>query len=85
MDPHKKNKKKKTFKLKDAITCSSHQEINFNSVNHIHICYTQALNNCVNYFPNVTDLTMDDKFDTSITTSLNRIISLSRITKLSNH
>ncbi|CAF4530148.1 unnamed protein product [Rotaria socialis] len=62
-----------------------HIKINFNSVNHIHICYTQALNNCVNYFPNVTDLTLDDKFDTSITTSLNRIISLSRITKLSNH
>ncbi|CAF1389491.1 unnamed protein product, partial [Rotaria sordida] len=83
-DPHKK-KYNKTFKLIEANTCSSHQEINLNSINHIHLCCIEALNKYKNYFQNVTDLTVDCKLDScnrSITTTLNRIIPLPRITKL---
>lgn len=73
------------FKLKDAITYSFDQEINLNSVKHIYICCTRALNNCINYFSNVTDVTIDcqvNSHNKSITTTLDQIIPLSRITKL---
>jgi len=43
----------------DQQICSHLQETNLNIVNHIRIGSKKATNNCVNYFPNVTQLTMD--------------------------
>jgi hypothetical protein len=62
-----------------------HEKINFESINHIRIPSTKALNNCVNYFPNVTDLTLEYDHDISygpLEIIFNRVIPLAQITKL---
>jgi hypothetical protein len=54
-------------------------------VDHVHVCKLEALNNCANYFPNVTDLTLDHNFDGPrhpLGTTLNRILPLLQVTKL---
>ncbi len=51
----------------------------------LHICSNTASDTCINYFPNVTVLTITNPFQTSddpISTTLNRIVSLKQITKL---
>ncbi len=56
--------------------CPTHQETNLDIVTHVYICSAQSTNNCVNYFPNATELTFDygfDEPDDSIVTVLNRI------------
>jgi len=56
-----------------------------NSVKHLYIRCKQATDTCVNYFPNTTELTIKHSFKTSddfISTTLNRIIPLTKLTKL---
>jgi hypothetical protein len=80
-----RKKCEKIFKIQDETVYSSNGEINSNAINHLHICCPRAFNKYTNYFPNVTDLTLDFKVDghnESITNTLNRIIPLSIITKL---
>ncbi|CAF3840774.1 unnamed protein product [Rotaria sp. Silwood1] len=69
----------------DQQLCPHIQENNLNSVKHIHICSKQARNNCINYFPNVTELTITHFFQTSdhsISITLNLMIPLKQLTKL---
>ncbi|CAF3635086.1 unnamed protein product [Rotaria sp. Silwood1] len=69
----------------DQQLCPHIQENNLNSVKHVHICSKQARNNCVNYFPNVIELTIKHFFQTSdhsISITLNRMIPLKQLTKL---
>ena len=73
------------FKLKIEDSSRLVQQIHLDSVNHVHVCKLEALNNCVNYFPNVTDLTFDDNFDAprhSLGPTFNRILPLLQVTKL---
>jgi len=69
----------------DKQICPHVQETNLNSVKHVYICSKRTTNNSVNYFPNATELTIKDYFktsDDSISTTLNRIIPLTQLTKL---
>jgi hypothetical protein len=75
----------RSFKMNDTNSCPFQPKIILNSVDHIHICSRKALNNCENYFPNVTNLTFYYYFGASygsFATNLNRIIPLLQITKL---
>jgi hypothetical protein len=72
------------WKLDEEI-CPHIQEHNLKSVKHIYICNKQATNNCVNYFSNVTELTIKNYFKTPddfISITLNRIIPLKQLNKL---
>ncbi|CAF1333514.1 unnamed protein product [Rotaria sordida] len=74
-----------TFWEFDQQSCSRIQENNLNSVKHVFIRGGQSTKNCVNYFPNATELTIENYFQTSddsIITTLNRIIPLKQLTKL---
>ncbi|CAF1506325.1 unnamed protein product [Rotaria sordida] len=66
--------------------CPNIQETRLNSVKHLLICGKQVANNSVNYFPNVTQLTIEHYFktssDNSISKILNRLIPLKQLTKL---
>ncbi|CAF4438126.1 unnamed protein product [Rotaria sp. Silwood2] len=69
----------------DKEICLHNQNVNLNSVKHIYIYSKKATIKCVNYFPNVTQLTIKHHFktpDDSITTTLNRMIPLKQLTKL---
>ncbi|CAF0916788.1 unnamed protein product [Rotaria sordida] len=60
-------------------------EMNLNSVKYVSICEQNITNNHVNYFPNVTQLTIKfyiETFDESFTTTINRLIPLSQLTRL---
>ncbi|CAF2043339.1 unnamed protein product [Rotaria magnacalcarata] len=65
--------------------CLNHYETNIQSVHHLHIESENESINCMNYFPNVTELTFEDGFSTnshSFSTILNRIIPLKQLSKL---
>jgi hypothetical protein len=65
--------------------CPYIQRTNFNSFKNVHICSRKATNNCLNYFPNATELTIDYYFkisDDLISRILNRIVPLKQLTKL---
>ncbi|CAF4043935.1 unnamed protein product, partial [Rotaria sp. Silwood1] len=69
----------------DEYNCSHFQEINLNSVQHLSIYSKQIINIYLNYFPNVTHLTINHYFQTSdksIITTLNRMIPLAQLKKL---
>jgi len=69
----------------DRQICSQVQETNLNSVKHVRIYSKRITDSCVNYFPNATELTIKNNFktsDDSISTTLNRIIPLTQLTKL---
>jgi len=75
----------RSFKINETSNCLIRSKFIQNSVNHIYICGKTALDNCKNYFSNVTNLTFDHHFDIpyhSFTTNLNSIISLSKIITL---
>ncbi|CAF3384832.1 unnamed protein product [Rotaria socialis] len=60
-------------------------ETNIQSVHHLHIESEKETINCMNYFPNVTELTVAYGFSTnshSFSTILNRIIPLKQLSKL---
>ncbi|CAF3675670.1 unnamed protein product [Rotaria sp. Silwood1] len=70
----------------DEENCSNFQEMNLHSVQHVLICSKQIKNIYLNYFPNVTQLTIQNYFqtsDVSIITTLNRIMPLEQLKKLS--
>jgi hypothetical protein len=50
----------------DENRCPTHQQTNLDIVTHVYICSAQSMSNCVNYFPNVIEL--------SITVSMNLMI-----------
>ncbi|CAF3709690.1 unnamed protein product [Rotaria socialis] len=65
--------------------CSNIQKENFNSVKHLRIASEEIVNDCLNYFPNVNELSIENKFTTSgdsIIATLRRMISLRQLTKL---
>ncbi|CAF1167124.1 unnamed protein product [Rotaria magnacalcarata] len=65
--------------------CSNIQKENFNSVEHLHIASEEIVGDCLNYFPNVNELSIENKFTTSgdsIIATLRRMISLRQLTKL---
>ena len=65
--------------------CLPLEKTDSNSVKHIYICSNRITNECTNYFPNVTELTIKyclETSDDSISTTLNRIVPLRRLTKL---
>jgi hypothetical protein len=65
--------------------CPHLQETDLKSIKHVRIRSKQATKNCVNYFPNTTELAIEHYFktyDDSISTTLNRIIPLTQLTKL---
>jgi len=69
----------------DETICSHLQENNLKSVKHVHICSKQAKTNSANYFPNATELTIKNYFKTPddlISTTLNRVVPLGKLTKL---
>ncbi|CAF4395162.1 unnamed protein product, partial [Rotaria sp. Silwood2] len=69
----------------DEENCSHFQEINLNSVQHVSIYSRQITNIYLNYFPNVTQLTIKHYFQTSddsIITTLNHMIPLVQLKKL---
>jgi hypothetical protein len=69
----------------DRQICPHNQENNLNSVKHVHLCSKQATDNDVNYFPNANELTIEHyfkTFDGSISTTLNRILPLKQLNKL---
>ncbi|CAF1106925.1 unnamed protein product [Rotaria sordida] len=49
-------------------TCSNIQEKNLNSVKHLYITSKEIEDNCVNYFPNVNELSIKTSVDSIITT-----------------
>ncbi len=61
--------------IKSTSICA-HQATNLDVVTHVYIWSAQNMKNCVNYLPNVIELTFDHSFDEpddSIVTALNRI------------
>ncbi|CAF2233828.1 unnamed protein product [Rotaria magnacalcarata] len=65
--------------------CSNIQKENFNSVKHLHIVSEDIVDDCLNYFPNVNELSIENKFKTSgdsIIATLRRMIPLRQLTKL---
>ncbi|CAF0827653.1 unnamed protein product [Rotaria sp. Silwood1] len=69
----------------DEQVCSYIQENNLNSVKHLHICSNAISDICINYFPNVTELTITNSFQISVdpvSKTLSRIVALKQITKL---
>ncbi|CAF4854808.1 unnamed protein product [Rotaria sp. Silwood2] len=65
--------------------CSHFQEMNLNSVEHLSIKSRQIQNIYLNYFPNVTQLSIKHYFQTSddsIIKTLNRMIPLVQLKKL---
>ncbi|CAF2646192.1 unnamed protein product [Rotaria sp. Silwood2] len=65
--------------------CSNIEKENFNSVKHLYIASEEIDDNCVNYFPNVNELSIKNKFKTSgdaIIAILHRMIPLRQLTKL---
>ncbi|CAF4868361.1 unnamed protein product [Rotaria magnacalcarata] len=65
--------------------CSNIQKENFNSVEHLHIASEEIVGDCLNYFPNVNELSIENKFKTSgdsIIATLRRMIPLRQLTKL---
>src|SRR4051812_49129451 len=69
----------------DKQICPYIQATNFKSVKHVYIHSKRATNNSVHYFPNATELTIKEGFDTfgqSISTTLIRIVPLKQLTKL---
>ncbi|CAF0923543.1 unnamed protein product [Rotaria sordida] len=65
--------------------CSYTSDMNLNSVKYLSICEQNITNNHVNYFPNVIQLTIKfyiETFDESFTTTINRLIPLSQLTRL---
>ncbi|CAF1483290.1 unnamed protein product [Rotaria sordida] len=73
--------KRKNFILQEIIK----EKINFDAVYHINIENIRAITNYMNYFPNITKLTLDCNLYPicdSIGSSLTRIIPLKQITKL---
>ncbi len=47
----------------DENHCSLHQATNLDIVIHVYIWSAQAMNNSINYLPNVIELTFDYSFD----------------------
>ncbi|CAF1523883.1 unnamed protein product [Rotaria sp. Silwood1] len=65
--------------------CSNKQKENLDSVKHLYIASKEIDDNCVNYFPNVNELSIKNKFKTSgdsIIAILHRMIPLKQLTKL---
>ncbi|CAF1379616.1 unnamed protein product [Rotaria sordida] len=65
--------------------CSNIQKENFDSVKHLYIASKEIYDNCVNYFPNVNELSIKNEFKTSgdsIIAILHRMIPLRQLTKL---
>ncbi|CAF1424667.1 unnamed protein product [Rotaria sordida] len=65
--------------------CSQIQKENYDSVKHLYICSEEIKDNYLNYFPNVNQLTIKHRFETSgdsIPTTLHRMIPLKQLTKL---
>ncbi|CAF3339637.1 unnamed protein product [Rotaria sp. Silwood2] len=66
----------------DDNNCQFYQQTNFDKINHVLVCGTLSKNSSIiNYFPNVTELTLDLSND-SIAIDLNRILRLSKLKKL---
>lgn len=66
-------------------TCLRNYEPNIDSVKSVHIKSEKGLINCMNYFPNATELIFEDSFpinQDSIATSFNGIVPLKQLTKL---
>ncbi len=62
-----------------------YSESKVDSVQHVRIPSKESITNCRNYFPNAVQLTFDDNFSAppaSVVTTLNRIIPLKQLTKL---
>ncbi|UJR06865.1 hypothetical protein I4U23_011154 [Adineta vaga] len=81
--------RKKDFTLRvqlNEMTIRNENRIIFKSVNHLLITNENALNQCMNYFPNITELTLKNPFSIDtyglIGTSLNRILSLEQVKTL---
>ncbi len=80
--------RKKNYTLcrqSDGNAASDHPQINLNSVQHVHVQTERSIIDCMNYFPNATELTFHDNFSSprvSLTTILNCIIPLQQLTKL---
>ncbi|CAF1618845.1 unnamed protein product [Rotaria sordida] len=65
--------------------CSQIQKENYDSVKHLYICSEEIKDNYLNYFPNVNQLTIKHRFETSddsIPTTLHCMIPLKQLTKL---
>jgi hypothetical protein len=69
----------------DENTFVHHYEPTLSTVKQVYICDSQQAINCINYFPNATELIFNEVFitsPTSMTTILNHIIPLKQLTKL---
>ncbi|CAF3944046.1 unnamed protein product, partial [Rotaria sp. Silwood1] len=69
----------------DKNVSSLHVETSKDSVQHVYIHNTNAMEQCLSYFPNAIELTLSETFHVprdSIVISLNRIIPLRQLTKL---
>ncbi|CAF3112325.1 unnamed protein product [Rotaria sp. Silwood2] len=65
----------------DDQICSNIQEKNLNSVKHLYIASEATGDDCVNYFPNVNELSIEVSVN-SISATLHRMIPLRQLTKL---
>lgn len=73
------------YKHSNEKTYLSHSKTNLKSVHHVYIQDTTATANCMNYFPNATELTFESSLPTirdSIENILNCIIPLKQLSKL---
>jgi hypothetical protein len=73
------------YKQLEQNTSVHHSESQLDSVQHVRIQSKESTINCRNYFPNAVELTFDDNFSASrasVVTTLNRIIPLQQLTKL---
>lgn len=75
----------KLYKHSNGKTYLNHCKTNLKSVHHVYIHDTEAAVNCMNYFPNATELTFESSLPTScdsIANILNCIIPLKQLSKL---
>ncbi|CAF1027794.1 unnamed protein product [Adineta steineri] len=77
---------RKNYELHSEITAENENQIIFKSVDLVQIQNEMAINQCMDYFPNTTQLTLSDGFSIStyrsIESGLNRILPLQQIKTL---
>ncbi|CAF1520734.1 unnamed protein product, partial [Rotaria sp. Silwood1] len=84
IEPYRRKEYIYYWELSDP-TCLYHERTNLYSVKHINIYSKQITNNCLNYFPNATEVTFKysfNAFENSISMALNHILPLIKLTKL---
>ncbi|CAF3846998.1 unnamed protein product [Adineta steineri] len=78
--------RRKNYELHSEVTAENENQIIFKSVDLVQIQNEMAINQCMDYFPNTTQLTLSDGFSIStyrsIESGLNRILPLQQIKTL---